>query len=479
MAIPQTRFAARYDEAGQPVISTIDWDRVASEESHQVVLWILYLYRQQDSHIRNLLSTLKVILYHDEPGSSDEWSAYAEAQLPCVLVDFLISRDMFQLDVTSFKHFSLGNEMLAVLMFSCMKILKNPESQHHRDCISGLFGRRDRFYADSVFRRNFNTFAYSAFNCVQMMIRITEVLSDHVVLLTTMAPDFILYYWVYTTTMGRLQTSIIMDELFRLDSEDRRGFAAFANRYVDAADAGHLRLLLAKLTRYLRRGSIVGYEATCLTRICSVLVCEKPDVFALIPLPEGTGLLPSLIKNVHRQYCNSSRTVAREVESELLTMMHKLLNAKGNDMKVQHVRYAGKLNMIAILGRSFIRSIEVFDKKEFVTAHVLLLQLQEPISNIAHETGSPRNAPLFAALLPTTQRVWHDVMDRLQSISPLEEEQAMFKAAALRSWVMFPWLQSTLSAPSVEMTTLSTMKVNVRQFHIQASAMHIWRIAPL
>lgn len=136
MTAPRTRFGrlasghAARPSPGAAVASTntsIDWARVVLDEPSQITKWILYLHKRQHPEASNLFAALQTVLESEIQSiknrstyreRSCQWSAYRDANLPCVLIDLLLEPGLFSVgdDDPSRKKVSYVYERRNVLL---------------------------------------------------------------------------------------------------------------------------------------------------------------------------------------------------------------------------------------------------------------------------------------------------------------------------------------------------------------------------
>ena len=106
---PITRFkrSRRESTSGDVSVSSgqgpqwdIDWEQVVRQEPEQVVAWIVYLHRSNETrpcmYVVNAAEWF--VASEDYKPGCGQWKAYEETDLAGVLMDFLCEPDMFSLD---------------------------------------------------------------------------------------------------------------------------------------------------------------------------------------------------------------------------------------------------------------------------------------------------------------------------------------------------------------------------------------------
>ncbi|TCD67818.1 hypothetical protein EIP91_011880 [Steccherinum ochraceum] len=358
-APPPTQYATRYHRDGRAEVTSVDWWRVINLEPTQVAQWVQFLHTTGCPEVYELLKCLSNFLNRDHKlesgGEPTQWYAYVETQLPCILVDMVSEPDMFQDDPTAFKSVSYGAEILAAIVYCLFMIMSGGiEGRSRRDlkCMKGLSSRIGRFsramwsqrhILQSSLRRDSTgcddgEIPFYAFTAMTLIDRIyTEFHMRHEPLSMHVA-HFFLHHWVYSPETGDCRTAI------RLTFE----ILQFP------------RHIMQKMSRLFRDDRASSDEERHVMYVCTALLTNAPKSFSKVMLPEGSGIIPSLLIYCQRQLCSS--TVSNSVKAIYMTSQILFIMLAAKETRAyferQINRYAGQLNLIGLIKCFFVQEVQ-------------------------------------------------------------------------------------------------------------------------
>ena len=102
VTLPSTRFGQFASRDRARVKSTVNWQRVACHEPHNVANWLAFLYTHEYEEMEFVLYEVAVAL-NDREGGAMQWPHYAKTDVPSVLIDILCDSDMFVRNHSIFK----------------------------------------------------------------------------------------------------------------------------------------------------------------------------------------------------------------------------------------------------------------------------------------------------------------------------------------------------------------------------------------
>lgn len=113
---------------------------------------------------------------------------------------------------------------------------------------------------------------------------------------------FLLYFWTYRPTSEDTTTALgIVDQLMGCDPS---GVPEFV-RSVLSCHRDFPRHVLEKLSHCLRHDRIEDDTAQMLLSLCAAFMRHEVATISHITLPDGTGLMPSLLISCQRQMCSA------------------------------------------------------------------------------------------------------------------------------------------------------------------------------
>jgi len=362
---------------------------------------------------------------------------------------------MFLEDVTTFTDLSYGVGLLTLLYY-CMKITHeqvrrgNDGMKYNENCLSSLFNQREKFYRAMWDKRyliqqdvltrvpdasDFRKFPIPAMRCVLTLHEISDGFRQRTTL-SLHAAHFLLYYWAHSPRDN--EVTELMPPLEEILNHDAQHATPFVKDFLDSSPRDVPRLILKKASRFLRDKRFVGEHAYELTYVTTALVCNDTELFSGVRLPEGHGLVPSMIMNFHRHMCCSappspSPRRIKDLSGLLIESFRRLLNtSNSHQVTSQITRYAGELNLISIVGLAAIYDVKETRERDFETTRKVL----ELLSTFVRlpENDIPPLAEQQMSIRRTTERVWHDTLKDILSIRTSGVRQLALKNAVLRAW---------------------------------------------
>ncbi|TCD67068.1 hypothetical protein EIP91_000581 [Steccherinum ochraceum] len=381
--MPPTRYATRYHPDGRADVTSVDWEQVVNFEPTHTVEWIQYLHAAGLPEIRALLSCLATLIDRNgkvEPGPPMQWDAYAEAQLPCVLLDIASEPDMFQHDPVAFKSMNYSAEILQVILFCLFLIMPGGlKGRTDRDltCMKGISSRIGRFSRAMWEQRHLHQLPLSrdnaqshdngeapstvsdAFNVLVLMDRVyTEFHRRHEPLSMHVA-HVLIYHWVYSSNTGECKLAIrLASEALSESSDDE--VTLFTHSFLRSCRSHFPEHLSQKMSRFLRDDSVINDDGRYLVYVCTTLWANAPRTFSSVMLPEGFGLVPSLLIHCQRQLCSSTAYNSQYALDLTMQILFYMLAPKETRAYYEHQldRYAGELNLIGLIKTFFVNEVQ-------------------------------------------------------------------------------------------------------------------------
>lgn len=125
--------------------------------------------------------------------------------------------------------------------------------------------------------------------------------------LSAYSSQFLLYYWTYTTFYQ--ESFSALDTLHGLICQDADNLPQFVKSSL-SWHADYARHLLEKIVLVLRDERVMDDAARRVLYLAGLFVLNDAKAFLQVELPEGSGLLPSIIISCHRQICSGSLSEA-------------------------------------------------------------------------------------------------------------------------------------------------------------------------
>lgn len=128
--------------------------------------------------------------------------------------------------------------------------------------------------------------------------------------LTTYGPQFLLYYWTVCVTGTHDNDNLRHVKMIMV--EDLRRVGAFVERCIESSEEVFVSQLLARLTTLLHDKTLSYGDAYTAHYVLTAFVYIDPDAFACVDMPEGLGLIPTLIVGWQRQLCHAPDEIIRD-----------------------------------------------------------------------------------------------------------------------------------------------------------------------
>ncbi|TCD66132.1 hypothetical protein EIP91_001741 [Steccherinum ochraceum] len=268
--------------------------------------------------------------------------------------------------------------------------------------------------------------------CIELLVRVYVMVHGQVPPHTSYAPHLLLFYWTYCPDEQSANLALSITE--KMYQGWPQQVDIFLEQVILCGPEYPLHYL-AKLSRQLRDQTITEESAIRLALLCSMSM-RNVDQLLTVQLPEGQGLVRSLIIACQRQMCSSSDWVAEMFIAKTVQVIGFLLGRPTTrDFTMDQLdKYTKDLNFIVILSRAFINHVKESDSEGLkIAIHTLGFLYRIAIK--IHET--PSRPVLQSDLYITAARTWHDTMKALSHIRPKDVAQTALKNDALKHWRLY------------------------------------------
>ncbi|TCD67064.1 hypothetical protein EIP91_000577, partial [Steccherinum ochraceum] len=426
---PPTQYATRYHPDGRAELASVDWWQVVNLEPTHAVEWMQYLHSASHLEVHELIQYLSAIANPEHEihstGLLVPWDAYVEAQLPCVLLDIISEPGMFQSGSKVFKSINYSVEILTTVLHSLLRLMDGElKSRSHRDltCLKGMSSRIGRFSRAMWNQRQ----------------RIQLALKHEVRTLPRDDKGHPISFYTFS----------VMSLMYRLCTQSH----------------DFPKHLMQKISRTLRDDRSVGKWGSQLMYVCTALLTNAPRIFSSVMLPEGSGIVPSLLIHCQRQLCSSTAGHAEDATNMTIENIFFMLATKKTRAYFEHQidRYAGKLNLIGLIKRFFVKEIqdaELETKGGGYSRHFLDLQL----ASVQRVRLDPSMAEYMEDVRRASARIWHDVLHSLHSTPTRSMEHTRSRNELVHAWQSYGKLGGAILANPEKMLCQS-----VRMFQSSA-----------